>query len=172
MRITYLDESIDLIDLPADIGYASEPVCLKDRQGREHTVGGMQRDLLQLVVALPNLSPPFAQMAQEVIDQVRDPEGIVLWLIQNRFGQERLELPQWGVELADSEGEFGGLYGLSVGDGLLEGALTPALYLISKDGAIFYREVPKVIPTSFNLERFNHEANRALHVYNGQGCHA
>jgi peroxiredoxin len=172
MPVTYLDEPLYLVDSPTEVGYASEAVELFDRSGAPHTVGGMKRGVLQVVIALPNLSTPFAQMAQAVIDQVGSPEGIELSVVLSRLGGESLNAPEWVRELADESGLFGGLYGLQIEDGLLSESLTPALYLISRDGAIFYKEVPMQIPCSFNLERFNYEANRALSIYNGQGCHA
>lgn len=169
--LSYLDETLYLADRPIDIGYASEPVEVVDAKGEAITIGGMVRDTVQIVIALPNLSTPFAQMAQQIIDQIQAPEGIRVWIVLNRIGSESFAQSEWVKVVADTQGEFGGLYGVSIADGLLEGSLAPALFVISRDGAIFYREVPTQIPCGFNIERFNHEANRARHIYNGQGCH-
>lgn len=171
--IRYLDETMLLEDRPADVGYAAEKVAVRTKSGEVVEIGGMVRGVTQILISLPNLGEPFVKMAQAIRNEVTKPEGVQLWVIINRFGPEAAAFKEDGVmKLAeDFEGEFGGMYGVKIADGLLEGALTAGLFVISKDGTLFYRDVPREIPGAFNHDRFLKEANKAVNVYNGQGCH-
>jgi peroxiredoxin len=71
----------------------------------------------------------------------------------------------------DCEDEFGGMYGTQIVSGTLEGMLTKALFLISKDGAIFYLDMPDDISKPLDLERLQVELNKAYVSYTGVGCH-
>jgi len=73
--------------------------------------------------------------------------------------------------LIDSEQEFGGMYGASIEDGSLESKLTKSLFLIGKDGAIFWLEVPEDLSKELDLERLQVELNKAYVTYTGVGCH-
>ena len=67
--------------------------------------------------------------------------------------------------------EFGPMYGTKIVQGDLENKLAKALFLISKDGAIFYLEFLKNLEENFDLERLRVELNKAYITYTGVGCH-
>ena len=83
--------------------------------------------------------------------------------LKNRL--EKLEL------IYDSEEEFGAMYGTKIVSGNLKDKLTKALFLISKDGSIFYIDMPKDLDNPLNLERLRVELNKAYVTYTGTGCH-
>jgi peroxiredoxin len=84
-------------------------------------------------------------------------------ILNNRL--EKFEL------IIDSEEEFGNMYGTKIVSGSLNDMLTKSLFLISKDGAIFYLELPEELEKPLNLERLQVELNKAYVSYTGTGCH-
>lgn len=71
----------------------------------------------------------------------------------------------------DEEEEYGNMYGTKIEEGTLEGRLAKALFLISKDGAVFYVDMPDVIEKSLDIDRLHVELNKAYIAYTGVGCH-
>jgi peroxiredoxin len=71
----------------------------------------------------------------------------------------------------DTENEFGSMYGTKIVSGSLTDKLTKSLFLISKDGAIFYIDMPMNLETPLNLDRLQIELNKAYISYTGVGCH-
>jgi hypothetical protein len=45
------------------------------------------------------------------------------------------------------------------------------MFLISKDGAVFYLDMPNDLSDPFDLDRLRVELNKAYTSYNGTGCH-
>jgi len=74
--------------------------------------------------------------------------------------------------LIDHDGEFGAMYGVQIINGSLEGKLTKSLFLIGKDGSIFWLDIPHDLSHELNLDRLQIELNRAYTSYTGVGCHA
>ena len=84
-------------------------------------------------------------------------------VLKNRLKKFKLVL--------DVEDEFGNMYGTKLVSGSLENKLTKSLFLISKDGAVFYLEMPNELSKEFDLDRLRVELNKAYTSYNGVGCH-
>jgi peroxiredoxin len=83
--------------------------------------------------------------------------------IQNRLNKFQM--------IFDEEEEFGNMYGTKIIDKDLKNELAKSLFLISKDGAIFYLDFPQNLDKPFDLDRLAVELNKAFVTYNGQGCH-
>ena len=63
------------------------------------------------------------------------------------------------------------MYGTKIVKGNIAPDLCKSLFLISKDGAIFYVDMPINIEKHFDLEQLASELNKAYAIYNGVGCH-
>jgi hypothetical protein len=63
------------------------------------------------------------------------------------------------------------MYGTEIINGNLTNLLTKSLFLISKDGAVFYLDMPQDLDTPLDLERLQIELNKAYTTYTGVGCH-
>jgi len=71
----------------------------------------------------------------------------------------------------DDFDEFKELYGTEIVTGSMAGDLCKSIFLISKDGAIFYIDILDDLEKSFDLERLQVELNKAYVTYTGVGCH-
>ena len=71
----------------------------------------------------------------------------------------------------DTQEEFGNMYGAKIVSGSMKDKLTKALFLISKDGAVFFLDIPNNLEKEFDLERLQVELNKAYITYTGTGCH-
>lgn len=174
--INYKGESFELCEDFIDIGYMAENIEVEDINGeikeirRSHSDGSMT-----LLVSFPNLDEEFkAELLKvdEFLSRIQVP--INCYFI---FSEKSDEIEALGKELKkfelvfDKEEDFGNMYGTKIVSGSLEDKLTKSLFLISKDGAVFYLDMPNELEKSFDLERLQVELNKAYVTYTGTGCH-
>ena len=157
--------------MPLDIGYASEKVTLTNDRGEKRSVGG-QNGKTQLIVTTPVVNDALvAQLSALEKDLPADGEaGVSATLIvagdqHNNPGLARFEF------LIDSDEAFADWYGVRLSGAPLEGEMTKALFIISKDGALYYDEFAKDIDDPFNAETAIRKIYAALECYTGKGCH-
>ena len=171
MQITCNTSTMELEDLPLDIGYASEPVTLTGSDGKRSTVGG-QNGKTQLIVTTPFIDDAFIEELR-VIDRELPAGGeyevTAALVVANAThvdpGLERFDF------YVDSDGEFGDWYGVRLVGDPCDGELTKALILISKDGAIFYDEFADNLHHRFNTDTLLRKIAAAQTCYTGKGCH-
>lgn len=160
-----------LNDMPLDIGYASEEVSIKDKDGNKHTIGG-HNGKTQLIITLPfideNLKEELITIAE---DLPKDGEHKVISsiIVANRE-HEALDIDGFDFYIDEDE-EFADYYGVKLSGSPCEGELTKAVILISKDGAIFYDEFAKNICDRFNTATLGRKILAAQECYTGKGCH-
>lgn len=160
-----------LEDIPLDIGYASEQVTLTKEDGQSCNVAG-QNGKTQLIITVPFINDPLITELKEISRSIPKEEEheVTVSLIVAKEGHQNP-----GVEgfdfLIDSKGEFGDWYGLRLADGPLEGELTKAVTLISKDGALFYDEFPTDLDEPFKHDTLLRKIAAAQTCYTGKGCH-
>lgn len=160
-----------LEDIPLDIGYASEQVTLTKEDGQTCHVAG-QNGKTQLIITVPFINDPLITELKEISRSIPKEEEheVTVSLIVAKEGHQNP-----GVEgfdfLIDSKGEFGDWYGLRLADGPLEGELTKAVTLISKDGALFYDEFPTDLDEPFKHDTLLRKIAAAQTCYTGKGCH-
>ena len=69
MQVQFNTSTMHLNDTPLDIGYASEEVSIKDKDGNKHTLGG-HNGKTQLIITLPfiddNLKEELKTIAKEL----------------------------------------------------------------------------------------------------------
>lgn len=160
-----------LEDIPLDIGYASEEVTLTRENGQALSVAG-QNGETQLILSAPFIDDAFVLELKEIADMIpKESEYTVkVTLVVANDGHKNPNIE--GLDyLIDSQGEFADWYGLRLVGKPLEGELTKALMLISKDGAIFHDDYPENLQESFNHETLYRKIVAAQTCYTGKGCH-
>jgi len=175
-KITFKNKQYDLCDDFIDIGYMAENFEVTDTNGekleilRSHSDGSMS-----LFISFPDISDDFSQeilKLDEFMSNIKVP--IKCYFIFNKELEDATEfnnkLKKFEM-LLDSEDEFGNMYGTKIVTGDMEDKLTKAMFLISKDGAVFFLDMPNDLEKEFDLERLQIELNKAYVTYTGVGCH-
>jgi peroxiredoxin len=175
-NITYQGESFELSEDFIDVGYMAENVVVKDLTDTLFEIKRSHQDkAMTLLISLPDLSDSFLQEALRIDGFMSEIQvSIHCYFI---FDKKYKELESFGKQLKkfgavyDYDDEFGNMYGTKIVSGSLEDKLTKALFLISKDGAIFYLDMQEEISTEFDLTKLQVELNKAYVSYTGTGCH-
>jgi thiol peroxidase len=161
-----------LEDEPLEAGYASEKVAVTSIKGEAIDIGG-HNGKTQLIISVPfinkDISTELNKLALTLYNSplIEASSSLVVATTEDKTFDD-IE----GYELyADYEGEFGDMYSVRLQDGPLEGELTKALFIISKDGALFYDEILPDISKSFNADLALSKLAIAQECYTGKGCH-
>ena len=169
MEVVLNGDPSTLADDPADVGYGIDPVPVRSLDGSVQRLAGTQHTT-QIIVTLPSLDPEYQAMIQAVEKEIMIPEGMMLWVVLKTKPEGQPSFEKFSVAW-DEEGEFGYEFGTTAEDGPLAGQFVPALFVVGKDGALFYKEIPARLPALFNTAPFITEASRAIQSYTGKGCH-
>ncbi len=175
-KVLYNGEECTLCDEYIDVGYMAENFTAQDLHGNDVTIRRSHPNkAMSLIVSYPHLGNGFIDEILKLDEMLSHIEVDIYcsFIFPSSLEEKTVlsnRLKKFEVYF-DSEEEFGALYATQIVDGPLEGLLTKALFLISKDGAIFYLEMPKELEKPFDLERLRAELNRAYVTYTGVGCH-
>ncbi|DAB37443.1 MAG: hypothetical protein A2023_04530 [Sulfuricurvum sp. GWF2_44_89] len=167
MQITYNTTLLELEDTPLDIGYASERVDLKSSTGETFRVGG-QNGATQLIIALPFIDEiSIVQLKKmDSLLYVNALGGITKALVVASDTHTMPPLEEWLVGF-DYDEAFGDYYGVR----LSNKELAKSLFIISKDGAVFYHEILNDLNDPFSLDKALLKIAAAQSCYTGKGCH-
>lgn len=169
MQINMQNVPLTLEDIPLDEGYASEKVEATDIGGAKVIFGG-QTGKTQIVFSAPYLDQTNLQEFEAIFnDKDFDQEQIEKYLIVAT--KEDIKVATDLPLLIDSDEAFGDYYGVRISDTALEGKLAKTLFVISKDGAIFYEEIPNEQTAAFDTQKLYQKTLAALNCYTGKGCH-
>jgi thiol peroxidase len=160
---------MQLEELPLDIGYASEPVTLTGNDGQPHRIGG-QNGKTQLIVSAPFVDDAFVEELKIIAEAISGTGDVTASLVVANDSHGNPGLPPFGFYV-DSEGEFGDWYGVRLVGDPCDGELTKALFVISKDGALFYDEFADNLHDSFKTDTLLRKIAAAQECYTGKGCH-
>lgn len=175
-KINFNGELCELCEDFIDVGYMAENVEVDDFYGknieikRSHTDGSMT-----LLISFPDFSEQFMQellKIDEFMSNIQVP--IYCYFIFNKEIEDKTALKNRLKKFEivfDTQDEFGNMYGTKLVSGVLEDKLTKSLFLISKDGAIFYLNTPSDLTKDLDLQRLQVELNKAYVTYTGVGCH-
>ena len=175
-NITFKDEKYELCEDFIDIGYMAENFEIADINGkikeikRSHSDGSMS-----LFISFPDTSDNFSKEILKIdqfMSKIQVP--IKCYFIFNEKSENTVvfknRLKKFEM-VFDIEEEFGNMYGAKIISGSMKDKLTKALFLISKDGAVFFLDMPTDLEKEFDLERLQVELNKAYITYTGSGCH-
>lgn len=173
-KIFYKNNEQVLVDDFMDIGYMAENVKVLSTCKEKIELQRSHEDKSMTLF----MSYPSCEFEKEIliIDEfLHDIHvGLNCYLIFSEFNEQNVALEQKLKKFKvffDEEDEYGNMYGTKIESGSLEGKLTKALFLISKDGAVFYIDMPNDLQMPLDLERLHAQLNKAYITYTGVGCH-
>lgn len=171
MQIIYNTSTLFLEDMPLGVGYASQKVTLKDINDQPLVIGG-QNGHTQLIITVPFINDDLITQINE-IDELLALNSLIISKSLVVATKEHIHpcLNEWSYGF-DYDTQFGDYYGVRLGEGELCGEFTKALFIVSKDGALFYDEIPKDLNNPFSLEKALPKISAAVNCYTGHGCHA
>jgi peroxiredoxin len=171
LQIQFNTYTMHLEEEPLDIGYASEKVAVTDKNGQSSQIGG-QKGCTQLIVSAPFVDAAFNLELKKLSDAIENSplmEATTSLVVAN--GQHDTEETEGFGCFIDSDEGFGDWYGVRLKDGPLEGELTKALFVITKDGALYYDEIVSNLHTPFDVDKAISKIAAAQECYTGKGCH-
>lgn len=171
MQIRYNALSVSLEDMPIDIGYASEKVDLKNSAGETFQIGG-QNGATQLIVAVPFVNEELIIQLKEIdsLLYINALSGITKALVVATDKHEMPVMEEW-LAGYDYDEAFGDYYGVRLTGEALNGELAKAIFIISKDGAVFHHEILDDLNAPFSLDKALLKIAAAQSCYTGKGCH-
>ncbi|WP_455756304.1 hypothetical protein [Sulfurimonas sp.] len=175
-KIIYKDERLELCEDYIDVGYMAENIEVKDMSGEIQEIKRSHSDKSMTILAsYPHAKEDFTSeilKLDELLSKIQVPLNSYMIFDKDYEKQVILSnrLKKFKVVL-DHEDEFGNMYGTKLVSGSLEDKLTKSLFLISKDGAIFYLDMPDDLSNEFDIDRLRIELNKAYTSYTGVGCH-
>ncbi len=175
-KIVYNGNECELTDDFIDIGYMAENIEVTDFFGKAKEIKRSDaKGSMTLFVSFPNSDEDFVKELLKIDEFMSHIQvDIHCYFIFNEK-LEDLQALNNGLKkfeiVFDTEEDFGNMYGTKIVSGELEDKLTKALFLISKDGAVFYLDMPEDLDKEFDIERLRAELNRAYITYTGVGCH-
>lgn len=171
MQIKYNTISVNLDDMPLDIGYASEKVDLKNSAGEIFQIGG-QNGTTQLIVAVPFVTEELIKQLKEIdsLLYINALGGMSKVLIVATDKHDMPVMEEWLVGY-DYDKAFGDYYGVRLSGEELSGELAKSIFIISKDGAVFHHEILCDLNEPFNIEKLILKTAAAQSCYTGKGCH-
>lgn len=171
MQIIYNTSTLTLDDMPLDVGYASERVDLKNSTGETFRIGG-QNGATQLIVTAPFINDHLLEQLREIdiLLSLNAMGGITKALVVATDTHPFPSLDEWQCGF-DYDEAFGDYYGIRFSQGELAGEFAKALFIVSKDGAMFYNEIQSDLNGPFTLEKALPKIAAAMNCYTGKGCH-
>ncbi|KIM11346.1 MAG: hypothetical protein KU37_06845 [Sulfuricurvum sp. PC08-66] len=171
MRITYLDHTLTLDDIPLDEGYATERISVTDGTGATQTLGG-QNGATQLLITLPFIDDAILEELRAIAHDLPHggdyPVTASLIVHDAAIADPTIEGLAYYV---DTQGEMGDFYSVRLSGAPLESALAKALFVVSKDGALYYGELLRDMAKPFNTATLARKIAAAQLAYTGKGCH-
>ncbi len=175
-KIIYKNEQLELCEDFTDVGYMAENFEAEDFYGVTKEIKRSSADkAMTLLISFPDVNGSFSDEILTIDEFMSHIQvDINCYLIFNKQSEEKIaiknRLKKFEI-IFDTESEYGNMYGTKLVSGSLKDKLTKALFLISKDGAIFYLDTPNDLEIQFDLQRLQVELNKAYVSYSGVGCH-
>ena len=172
----YKNEEFDVCDDFIDVGYMAENVKVSNFYGESFTLQRSYPDkAMSLFVSFPYFGNGFIDeifKLDTLLASIQVP--IHCFFIFNEAMSDKTALKNRLTKFEvvfDTESEFGDIYGMKIIDGTLKDKLTKGLFLINKDGSVFYVDIPDNLEEPLKIERLIAELNKAYATYTGIGCH-
>jgi len=174
-KIIYKNNTCELTEDFIDVGYMAENIevdtfdkNIKELK-RSHSDGAMT-----LFVSFPNIEEFHIEILKldQFMKNIVVPIHCYIIFAKDQEIDKKINEQLEKFEIVyDTQEEFGSMYGTKIVDGVLKDELTKSLFLISKDGAIFFLDIPDDLEKEFDLQRVQVELNKAYVTYTGVGCH-
>jgi peroxiredoxin len=167
MKVKYKDREFTSGYL-LDEGYDSDRVEILDLNENVVSIGG-DRKILQLFVIYSFFNDKDEAEIKELESNLHKVKDILdAWIIvpdeQYKGFFEDREIFKLGI---DYKKEFLDFYGVELTDSSEGLQNLKAIFIITKEGTLFYKDTPKNLEDSFNLELFYTRLNNAFNCYSG-----
>lgn len=175
-ELIYKDEPLTLCEDFTDVGYMADNFEVTDCYENLFEVKRSHADrTMTLLVSFPSYDEEFKEEILKLDAFLSHLQVEVhCYLLFNSLTKATIllndKLRKFTL-LFDTEDEFGSMYGTKIVSGSLKDKLSKSLFLIGKDGAIFYIDMPKELEKPLDLDRLQIELNKAYTSYTGVGCH-
>lgn len=174
-KLLYKNEEQILVDDFMDVGYMAENIAVLSTCKEQIELKRSNADKsMSIFVSFPSVND-FENEILRLDKFMSDIKvDINCYLLFDSFSSQSVNIEEklniFKV-FFDEEEEYGNMYGTKIEKGTLENKLTKALFLISKDGAVFYVDMPELIEKPLDIDRLHVELNKAYVAYTGVGCH-
>jgi len=175
-KIIYKDERLELCEDFIDVGYMAENIKVLNSLGETIEIKRSHQDKsMTLLISYPNDKNGYMDeilSMDELLSQIQVPLNCY-YIFDKKYKIDTVlknRLKKFSLVL-DIDDEFGNMYGTKFVSGTLEDKLTKSMFLISKDGAVFYLDIPDDLSKEFDVDRLRVELNKAYTSYTGVGCH-
>lgn len=155
-----------------DVGYMGEDFVAVDLLGKDREIKRSDKEAMKIFIALPH-PQELLQKELLIIDsflaKAKVPMQTYVVFKKNSAAVQDLSKSLKTCEiLIDSYDEFGGMYGVvSSSDDFFK-----ALFLLGKEGAIYYVQTPESFATPFDLALLQIHLNKTYLSYTTKsGCH-
>ncbi|HRF57287.1 MAG TPA: hypothetical protein PLV58_07810 [Campylobacterales bacterium] len=169
MSVSFRGETICLEE-GVDVGYEVEKIRLSSCGGGEFSAP--TRGVTTLLLCAPVLDEKSLKELHE-LDSEFGSRGVLNF--ETVFVLSGSQTPPEGfgfIKFAmDDKDEFGLEFGVKIDSGALSGCLAKAVFAISRDHILYYKEICKDVEESFTMDRLYMQLGKALNVYTGTGCH-
>jgi len=167
----YKNEDFELTDEFIDIGYMAEEIEATDIEDKEILIKkASENRMIQIFLSFPS----FEDFKDEIIafDEFMNDAKVEIftYLLFNEKIKIDYEFKTI-VPVFDINQDYADMYGTKIVSGKLENRLTKALFIIGKDGAIYYIDMPDDLEKPLDIERVRVELNKVYQSYTGVGCH-
>lgn len=172
-HIKYKDEVLSLGDEFTDVGYMAENIEVIDVAKSNLIVKRSHLDrAMTILISFPKSIFDEIYKLDTFLAMIQVP--VHCYAIFNEYSDEiaKIQKDLKKIKIVfDESDEFKELYGTEIVTGSIAGDLCKSIFLISKDGAIFYIDILDDLEKNFDLERLQIELNKAYLTYTGAGCH-
>jgi hypothetical protein len=171
--IVYKGEYLSLSDEFTDVGYMAENINVLDVFKNNLIVKRSHLNhAMTILISFPMSIYDEIFRLDEFLSMIK--VDVYCYVIFNEYCEEiaKIEKGLKKIKIVfDEFREFRELYGTEIVTGSMTGDLCKSIFLISKDGAIFYIDILDNLEKCFDLERLQIELNKAYLTYTGAGCH-
>jgi peroxiredoxin len=176
MKVKYKGIELDLIDEFAEVGYKAEKVKLLNYSDQDIVIGGQHHNKeIQLFISLPEYDNEFMHEIEELDNLLSDASIPINTFLITKNEPKNFELIKSKLSaitpLFDTYEEFGTMYGTKIETGKFEGKLAKSIFIIGKDGAIYFENIFSDMSQKIDSSIVIIELNRAAQAYTGVGCH-
>jgi len=174
-KVSYKKQEQILVDDFMEVGYMAENIEVVSINKQKILLKKCHKDKsMSLFISFPSAELFLNEIMRidQFMSDIKVPINCCLLFDEINEASVALEKKLQKFKIYFDDGlEYGNMYGTKIEQGILEGKLTKALFLISKDGAVFYVDMPEVIESSLDMQRLHVELNKAYVAYTGVGCH-
>lgn len=169
MEVFFNNSKIELEE-GVDIGYEVDKCILESSDGHEFVVP--RRGITTLLVSTPFFDEGTVRSIKELDEEFfrAQVEGFEAAVVLSK-NQTPLNDTKFFKYIVDNNNDFAVEFGTAIESGELQNHLAKALFVVSRDHVLFYKEFCKNFSNSFNIEKLFQVLGKALNVYSGTGCH-